>query len=57
MKDMFDMEQYEKEEEKFIDSLDLGNDNLTDDDLTEEEIFLDNLLNEHLDTIDLIKER
>jgi hypothetical protein len=55
--DIFDMEQYEEEEGKFINSLDLSNCDLDENYLTEEEKFLDDLLNENLDTLDLIKER
>lgn len=57
MDNIFDMEQYEEEEEKFISNLDLSNCNLDENYLTEEEKFLDNLLNESLDTISIIKER
>lgn len=57
MDNIFDMEQYEEEEENFINSLDLSNCDLEENYLTEQEKFLDDLLNESLDTIDLIKER
>lgn len=57
MDNIFDMEQYEKEEENFINSLDLSNCDLEENYLTEQEKFLDDLLNENLDTLDMIKER
>lgn len=57
MKDMFDMEQYEEEEEKFIDSLDLSKCDFDENILTEEEKFLNDLSDEYFDTLDLIKER
>lgn len=54
---MFDMEQYEDEEEEFIDSLDLSNCDFDENLLTEEEKFLNDLSDEYFDTLDLIKER